>query len=115
MAAEHASQGLGKNPVTAKDLPIEVRRLLKSYDLAELRWDEPMVRHTVIVEVLTRGDENAERWLWATLTRDEVRALLRDFGGAGTDNEGRVVLRQKAGLSEEELPPRPFGFVPWRG
>jgi hypothetical protein len=101
--------------VTAKDLPIEVQCLLKSYDLASLQWESARVRHTIIVQILTRGNEDAERWLWATLTREEVRHLLRQFGGAGADNEGRVMLREKTGLTEEELPPRPFGSLPWRG
>jgi hypothetical protein len=97
------------------DLPFEVQCLLKSYDLAALEWASPRVRHTVVVQILTRGNDDAERWLWATLSRDEVCDLLRQFGGAGADNEGRVVLRQKTGLTEEELPPRPFPGVPWRG
>lgn len=101
--------------VTAMDLPLEVQCLLKSYDLAALQWECAMTRHTIVVQVLTRGNEDAEHWLWATLSRDEVRDLLRQFGGAGADNEGRVVLRQKTGLTEEELPPRPFPGVPWRG
>jgi hypothetical protein len=73
------------------------------------------VRHTIVVQILTRGNDDAERWLWANLTLEEVRDLLQQFGGAGADNEGRVVLRQKTGLTEKELPPRPFGNLPWRG
>jgi hypothetical protein len=108
-------QGSSVALVTGEDLPSGVQALLKSYELADLRWEKRNVRHTVVVEVLTRGHPDDEQWLWKTLGVDEVRALLREFGGAGADNEGRVVLRQKAGLSESEVPPRPSGFVPWHG
>jgi len=101
--------------MTAVDMPIEVRRLLKSYDLSELRWLVRQDRHAIVVAILTRGDEAAERWLWRHCSREAVREVLREFHGAGCDNEGRAVLREKLGMTEHELPPRPFSSVPWRG
>mgnify|MGYP005607771973 CR=1 FL=1 len=101
--------------LSAADMPIEVARLLKSYDLHELHWGVPRDRHAIVVAILTRGDATAERWLWQHSSREAVRALLREFQGAGCDNEGRAVLREKLEMTEEELPPRPFASVPWRG
>jgi hypothetical protein len=101
--------------MSAEDMPIEVQRLLKSYDLSQLLWAVPQDRHAIVVAILTRGDEAAERWLWEQCSRESVRALLRKYHGAGCDNEGRAILREKLGLTEDELPPRPFASVPWRG
>jgi hypothetical protein len=89
-------------------LPIEVRRLLDSPPSPELRWQVPEERHAIVVEILTRGDAAAESWLWAQNSREEVRSLIRRFGGAGYDDEARAVLRRKMGLSERDVPARPF-------
>ena len=102
-------------PVTAEDMPIEVQRLLKSYALNELRWSVPEDRHAIAVEILTRGNAAAERWLWRLISGDDVRSLLRSFGGAGCDDAGRAVLREKMGLTERDVPRRPFRAIPWRG
>lgn len=105
----------GEEPVTAADMPVEVRRLLKSYALDALEWAVPEHRHAIVVEILTRGDAAAEHWLWSHCTRESVGSLLRTFAGAGCDDEARGVLRRKLGLSESELPRRPFTAIPWRG
>lgn len=96
-------------------MPIEVRRLLKSYSLDALDWTVAEDRHVIVVQILTRGDEAAEQWLWSQVTRDEVRALVRTFAGTGCDDEGRELLRRKLELSESDVPRRPFAPVPWRG
>lgn len=116
MASVHESSSVFTTPVTAEDMPIEVRRLLKSYDLGDLHWAEPRDRYAIVIQVLTRGSDEAERWLWSMCTRDEIRELFRQFGGAGCgDNEARAVLRMKLALTVDELPDRPFAPVPWRG
>ena len=103
-------------PVTALDMPIEVRRLLKSYAFEELHWAEPRDRYIIVIEILTRGDDEAERWLWNLCTHEEIRSLFREFAGAGCgDNHARAHLRDKLGLSIEEIPDRPFPPFPWRG
>lgn len=89
-------------------LPVEVLRLLDSAVARDARWHVPEERHAIVVEILTRGDASAERWLWAQNSRDEVRSLIRRFGGAGCDDEARAVLRRKMGLSERDVPTRPF-------
>lgn len=110
------SDGRADPPVTALDMPIEVRRLLKSYELEELHWADPRARYTIAIEILTRGDDEAEQWLWTLCTREEIRDLFRQFAGAGCgDNDARAHLREKLGLTIEELPDRPFRPFPWRG
>jgi hypothetical protein len=111
-AASDSRQSYGatvlKPASPAVKLPIEVRRLLDAPGSPEPRWDVPEERHAIVVEILTRGDAAAERWLWAQNSREEVRSLIRSFGGAGCDDEARAVLRRKMGLSERDVPPRPF-------
>jgi hypothetical protein len=72
------------------------------------RSQVPEERHAIVVEILTRGDAAAESWLWAQNSREEVRSLIRRFGGAGYDDEARAVLRRKMGLSERDVRARPF-------
>jgi hypothetical protein len=103
-------------PVTAADMPIEVRRLLKSYEFEELRWAEPRARYIIAIEILTRGDDEAEQWLWSLCTRNEIRELFRQFEGAGCgDNDARALLRSKLELTVDAIPDRPFPPFPWRG
>jgi hypothetical protein len=52
-----------KVPVTAEDMPDEVRCLLQSYDLKDVHWANPLHRHLIVVQILTRGFEASERWL----------------------------------------------------
>ena len=120
MAANRVDQaGAGgprsQAPTSAADMPIEVRRLLKSYALKDLRWSEPMDRHAIVTAILTRGNADAERWLWTHCSVEEVRSLLRAFGGAGWGEEDRQILREKMGLTEHDIPRRPFAAMPWRG
>jgi transposase-like protein len=89
------------------ELPAEVLELLPA-EPGPLRWRVPEERHGIVVEILTHGNEAAESWLWSQNSREEVRALLRRFGGAGYDDEAREMLRRKMGLTELDIPPRPF-------
>jgi len=88
--------------------PYEVRRLLKSYDVATLSWNNPDDRYAIVREVLTRGDDVAHEWLFETLTMGEVRALVLQYGAAGVAEPGRAMMRQRLGLSVESLPTRPY-------
>jgi hypothetical protein len=115
MAPSDAQPPAADVPVTAEDMPIEVQGLLKSYALKEIVWAKPMSRHTVVLLILTRGGEAAERWLWSQCSREEMCDLLRRFQAAGADNEERAFLRAKLNLTEEDIPPRPTGFIRWRG
>jgi hypothetical protein len=92
----------------AVDLPIAVRRLLDPATAGEPRWAVPEERHAIVVEILTRGDDAAERWLWSQTSKEDARSLLRRYGGAGFDDEARDLLRRKMGLSEQDVPRRPF-------
>jgi hypothetical protein len=106
---DHASGRPLKPEVEEPDieLPAEVLALLHA-EAGPLRWRVPEERHGIIVEILTHGSEAAESWLWSQSSREEVRALLRRFGGAGYDDEAREILRRKMGLTELDIPPRPF-------
>jgi hypothetical protein len=96
------------------DLPVAVRRLLDPAASPEPRWAVPEERHTIVVEILTRGNDAAESWLWSQTSKEDARALLRRYGGAGFDDEARDVLRRKMGLSERDVPRRPFRALPQR-
>jgi hypothetical protein len=96
---------------TALDAPIEVRRLLKTYDAAKLEWSKARDRYAIVREVLVRGDGAAKSWLALVLKRDEVRALVRRFRGAGCSEPERKKLRNELGLTAEDLPVRSYiGF-----
>lgn len=101
-----AAADVAREPVV--DLPGAVRRLLDSTVAREPRWAVPEERHTIVVEILTRGDDAAERWLWSQTSREDARSLLRRYGGAGFDDEARDILRRKMGLTERDVPRRPF-------
>jgi hypothetical protein len=95
-------------PVTASDAPIEVRRLLKSYDPSALRWSKPNVRYLIVTEILVRGDGAAKRWLRGVLRREQVRHLVRRFRGAGCNEPQRAKLRRELRLSVRDVPRRPY-------
>jgi hypothetical protein len=95
------------------DLPVSVLQLVKSYDVAALRWERIDDRYAIVREVLDRGSSEARRWLDARLSSDEVRELLREFRGAGFDEPARARLRTEFGLTTEDIPARPF--VAWSG
>lgn len=94
--------------ITAADLPEAVRSLLKTYEPLGLLWAEPNHRYLIAREVLTRGDEEARVWLWATMKRENVVELVKDFRGAGLAEPDRARLRQELGLTTEDLPVRPY-------
>ncbi len=95
-------------PTTAADAPESVRRLLKSYDLDAIRWNEKNDRHVIVVAILTRGDSAAKRWLWSVLSRSEVRDLVRQYGGAGCAEPDRVLLRKQLRLTTADIPKRAY-------
>lgn len=95
-------------PATAADAPECVRRLLKSYELEDVRWSEDDERHVIVVSILTRGDAAAKRWLWSVLPRSEVRELVRRYQGAGCAEPDREKLRKQLRLSTADIPPRPY-------
>lgn len=92
--------------------PLEVRQLLKSYDLGQLRWSDRGHRWAIVREVLTRGGITARTWLPTMLSAAEVRALVVDLEGAGLNEPQRARLRAELGISLDELPLRPYlGFT----
>jgi hypothetical protein len=95
-------------PKTAADAPESVQRLLKSYELAELHWEEKNDRHAMIVAILTRGDTEAKRWLWSVSTRKEVRELVREYRGGTCAEPDRVRLRNQLRLTTNDIPTRPY-------
>jgi hypothetical protein len=100
--------------VTAQQAPPAVRRLLKSYDPAALRWAKRDHRYTVVREILLRGDESAKRWLGTILSAGRVRDLVRAYRGAGSNEPDRARLRNQLGLSGDDIPVRPFVGLRWR-
>lgn len=100
--------------LTAADAPMSVQRLLKSYDPADLRWAEADDRYAVVREILVKGDAAAKRWLGRRLKREQVRALVRSYRGAGCNEPERQKLRNKLGLTSEDLPVRPYIGMKWR-
>jgi len=93
------------------DLPQSVAQLVKSYDTASLQWDRIDDRYAVVREILDRGAIEARAWLEAQLSWEELRALLREFRGAGFDEPGRARLRSEFDLTVDEIPVR--AFVQW--
>lgn len=100
--------------VTVPDAPETVRRLLKSYDPATLRWSKADDRYAVVREILVRGDEAANRWLRGVLSRDQVRELVRRYAGAGCNEPEREKLRKELRLGPEAIPVRPYMGLKWR-
>ena len=104
----------GSPPETAADCPLSVRQLLKSYDPAQLRWQDPSDRWAIVAAILTRGGAAAREWLAGQMTREELRMLATDFHGAGLAEPDRARARAELSLSESEIPPRPFIGFRWR-
>jgi hypothetical protein len=94
--------------LTAADAPEAVRKLLKSYDPKALRWGTPSHRYEIVVTILTRGNREAKRWLWSVLSREEVRALVRTYRGAGCAEPARRLLRRQLKLTKRDVPSRPY-------
>ncbi|HVZ88928.1 MAG TPA: hypothetical protein VHG72_18310 [Polyangia bacterium] len=93
---------------TSADAPVAVRLLLKPYDPKALRWAIRDDRHTIVREILVRGDALAKRWLRRKLSRSEVRQLIAEYRGAGSNEPDRQILRARLGLSVIDLPVRPY-------
>jgi hypothetical protein len=98
---------------TAQDAPEAVRRLLKTYDPAQLKWSIPIDRYAVVREILVRGDGAARRWLRRVLPRKQVRNLLRAFAGAGCSEPERARLRKAFRLTVRDIPKRPHKPALW--
>ena len=88
--------------------------VLKSYDLSLLDSSDVLVQATLVAETLTRGVPGSEDWLWTQMTLEEAREVTRIGQGAGLDNEARAVLRERLGLTLEDVPDRPFSLPAWR-
>ena len=95
------------------DAPQAVRRLLKSYEPAALQWRESDHRYVIVREILLRGDEEARRWLRQVMGRNQVRALVRQYGGAGAAEPDRKRLRRELQLTTADIPSRPFLGFRW--
>ena len=100
-------------PIRADAVPSAVRRLLKTYDPSQLRWNDATDRWAIVSAILVRGSEEARDWLRARLSSEELRELARQFHGAGLNEPDRARLRAELDLDEEEIPPRPFLGFDW--
>jgi hypothetical protein len=100
---------------TASAFPLSVRQLLKTYDPGQLRWDVPTDRWAIVSAILTRGAPEARSWLDGRLTLDQLRELVRQFKGAGLAEQERAQLRTELGLTEADIPKRPFVTLDWDG
>jgi hypothetical protein len=100
---------------TGEPVPEHVLRLLKSYDVGELRWEDPDSRYAIVREILQRGSPEAREWLGHVLTRNEIRTLIREYRGAGFNEPERVRLREEYGLTIGDVPVRPFIGFGWKG
>jgi hypothetical protein len=100
--------------VTAAQAPVAVRRLLKSYDPAALRWSSGDDRYAIVRGILLRGDDEARAWLRGILRPAQVRELVRAYRGAGCSEPDREKLREVLRLSRSDIPGRPFIGLRWR-
>jgi hypothetical protein len=100
--------------LTAAEAPAAVRRLLKSYDPGQLRWEKLNHRYVIVREVLLRGDERAVSWLRGLLFPRELRELIRRYRGAGCNEVERQKLRTALHLTADDIPARPSLGSRWR-
>jgi len=92
-------------------LPLSVTRLLKSYEVDTLDWNNPNDRYAIVREIIRSGALDARRWLGGMLSVDGVRAILKDFQGAGLNKPERALVRRRYRLTVADIPRRPFlGF-----
>jgi hypothetical protein len=105
-------RGAGRRSVvSAAEAPDVVRRLLKGYDVSTLSWANPDHRYAIVRAILVRGDDQAAHWLGSILRRNEVRALVRQYRGAGCNEPERRKLRRELRLTVSDIPNRPYlGF-----
>ena len=101
--------------VTASSFPLAVRQLLKTYDPGQLHWDVPSDRWAIVSAILTRGGADARSWLSSMLTVPALHHLVRQFKGAGLGEQERAQLRAELGLTEADIPKRPFVRLDWGG
>jgi hypothetical protein len=92
--------------LTAAEAPPPVRRLLKGYDPAQLRWAKSNHRYVIVREVLLRGDDRAVSWLRGFLFPREIRELVRRHRGAGCNELERRKLRAALHLTADDIPAR---------
>jgi len=108
MTSAALHEGVSKGgPLTGRDAPEAVRRLLKTYQPAALLWADPDHRYAIVREVLVRGDQTARAWLAAVMASADVRTLVKEYRGAGCSEPERQRLRTEFGLSTEDIPVRP--------
>jgi len=100
--------------MSGADAPQSVRRLLKSYEPEALKWAEPDHRYVIVREILLRGDAEAGRWLRTVLGRNQVRALVRRYEGAGVSEPDRARLRKELDLTTADIPSRPYLGFKWQ-
>jgi hypothetical protein len=77
-------------------------------------WAQPDHRYVIVREIVLRGDEEALRWLRSVLGRNQVRALVRRYGGAGVSEPDRAKLRKELDLTTADIPSRPYLGFKWR-
>jgi hypothetical protein len=96
---------------TATAAPESVRRLLKTYAPAQLRWSTPNDRYAIVRAILLNGEAEARSWLRSKMTDTEVRELVRSYGGAGCNEPERARLRATLRLTTDDIPRRDYlGF-----
>jgi hypothetical protein len=107
-------RGAGRRSVSAAEAPDVVRRLLKGYDVSTLSWANPDHRYAIVRAILVRGDDQAAHWLGSILRRNEVRALVRQYRGAGCNEPERRRLRRELRLTVSDIPNRPYLGFEWQ-
>jgi hypothetical protein len=108
-------RGTGRRSVlSAADAPEVVRRLLKGYDVSTLIWANLDHRYAVVRAILVRGDDQAAHWLGSILRRNEVRALVRQYRGAGCNEPERRKLHRELRLTVSDIPNRPYLGFEWQ-
>jgi hypothetical protein len=100
--------------LTAADAPIAVQRLMKTYDPGSLRWANRNDRYAIVREILVRGDASARRWLRRKISQNEIRELIIEYRGAGSNEPDRQILRKKLSLTTDDIPVRPHLGFQWR-
>jgi hypothetical protein len=83
------------------------------YDVSTLSWANPEHRYAIVRAILVRGDDQAAHWLGKILTRSEVRALVRQYRGAGCNEPERRKLRRELRLTVSDIPNRPYLGFEW--
>jgi hypothetical protein len=101
------------DPKRGKKFPPAVLEVLKTYDPARLRWDQPGDRWAIVSLILVRGGLAARDWLDARMSRAQLQQLARRFQGAGLNEPDRAKIRAELSLDETAIPSRPFLGFDW--